>query len=156
MDENNNSQGLTGIGHNYDSSLGGLGNDEISVQKWLRARFQEKEDLLRQFYNIHNQCPPPTTTIATNTVPTPTHNTTNSKTSTKVPVATPIHSSCSSSSSSDSAYANNNNTNTTNNVTNKDHCNTTSNSNSNTTIPWPKLLTTNSTIDTYAIIIMCT
>ena len=151
MDENNNSQGLTGIGHNYDPSLGGLGNDEISVQKWLRTRFQEKEDLLSQFYNIHNQCPPPTTTTVPNS------------TTLLLPIATPIHNNNISGTSS-SAYTDNsntatNNTITSNNViTNKDHCSISSNSNSivysNSIIPWPKLLTTNDTIDIYAIIII--
>ena len=170
MDENNNTQGLTGHGHNSDPSLVGLGNDEISVQIWLRARFQEKEDLLAQFYNIHNQRPPPPpTTVTTNTTTTSTIpiGTCNS-TTVLLPIATPIHNNSNSGTSScanaytDNNTNNTNNTNTTYNTattstSNKDQSNTSSNTHSNTSniIPWPKLLTTNNTIDIYAIIIMC-
>ena len=164
MDDNNNTQGLTGNGHNSDPSLGGLGNDEISVQKWLRTRFQEKEDLLSQFYNIHNQCPPPpTTTVTTNTttnstIPIGTCN----STTVLLPIATPIHnnnisgtssSACAYTDDSNTATNNTNTASTNNNKANKDQSNTNT-SNSNSIIPWPQLLTTNNTIDIYAIIIM--
>ena len=166
MDDSNNTQGLTG--HNSDPSLEDLGNDEISVQKWLRTRFQEKEDLLSQFYNIHNQCPPPpiTTTNSTTTTTTTTNSTipigTCNSTTVLLPIATPIHnnnisgtssSACAYTNDSNTATSNTHTTSTTNNMSNKDQSSTNT-SNTNSIIQWPKLLTTNNTIDIYAIIIM--